>query len=91
MALRAGVSVGTLYQYYPDKSALLQAALKRHLDEVTEVVERVCREQEGKTLALMATALVTSFLESKMRNSKMGDGENDRAGDRDMKARLQPG
>ena len=70
VALRAGVSVGTLYQYYPNKSALLQAALKRHLDEVTGAVERACREQKGKTPALMATALVTSFLEAKMRNGE---------------------
>src|SRR4030088_2670530 len=44
VAARAGVAVGTLYQYFPNKSALLQAALKRHLDEVTEAVERACRE-----------------------------------------------
>jgi AcrR family transcriptional regulator len=42
VALRAGVSVGTLYQYFPNKSALLQAALRRHKDAVTEAVERVC-------------------------------------------------
>ena len=31
VALRAGVSVGTLYQYFPNKSSLLQAVLRRHL------------------------------------------------------------
>jgi AcrR family transcriptional regulator len=70
VALRAGVSVGTLYQYFPNKSALLQAALKRHLDEVTEAVERVCREQEGSALQPMATALINAFLEAKMRDAK---------------------
>jgi AcrR family transcriptional regulator len=70
VALRAGVSVGTLYQYFPNKSALLQAALKRHLDEVTEAVERVCREQKGTTLQQMATALINEFLNAKVRDAK---------------------
>jgi AcrR family transcriptional regulator len=70
VALRAGVSVGTLYQYFPNKSALLQAALKRHLEHVAGVVERVCREQEGGTLQQMAPALVDAFLDAKMREPK---------------------
>jgi AcrR family transcriptional regulator len=70
VALRAGVSVGTLYQYFPNKGALLQAALKRHLDEVTAAVEQVCREQKGSTLQNMATALITAFLAAKMRDAK---------------------
>jgi len=70
VASRAGVSVGTLYQYFPNKSALLQAALQRHLVAVTEAVERVCKEQEGETLRNMATALITAFLQAKMRSPK---------------------
>jgi AcrR family transcriptional regulator len=70
VAQRAGVSVGTLYQYFPNKKALLQAALKRHLDEVTRAVEHVCHQQKGKTLEQMATALITAFLEAKMRDAK---------------------
>jgi AcrR family transcriptional regulator len=70
VALRAGVSVGTLYQYFPNKSSLLQAVLRRHMDEVTNAIELVCKEQRGGTLRQMVTALITAFLEAKMRDAK---------------------
>jgi AcrR family transcriptional regulator len=70
VAARAGVSVGTLYQYFPNKSALLQAVLKRHLAQVTEAVELVCKQQKGGTLQHMVTALIMAFLEAKMTDAK---------------------
>ena len=44
VAERAGVSLGTLYQYYPNKQALLYAVLKVHSIKVAEAVEGACRE-----------------------------------------------
>jgi AcrR family transcriptional regulator len=70
VALRAGVSVGTLYQYFPNKSALLQAVLKRHLDSVIEAVERVCLQQRGNPLRQMTTAVVLAYLEAKLKRAK---------------------
>ena len=70
VAQRAGVSVGTLYQYFPNKGALLKAVLERHLKGVVEAVERACREQQGASLAAMGRALVTTYLAAKMRHVK---------------------
>ena len=38
VAVRAGVSIGTLYQYYPHKQALLFAVLERHLRTIEDAV-----------------------------------------------------
>jgi AcrR family transcriptional regulator len=70
VARRAGVSVGTLYQYFPNKTAMLRAALKRHMDKITAAIELVCDEQKGNSLDQMGSALVTAFLEAKMRDAK---------------------
>ena len=53
VAERAGVSVGTLYQYYPNKQSLLFAVLEDHLDRVSAVVEAARRRARGKPLAEM--------------------------------------
>ena len=45
VAARAGVSIGTLYQYFPDKHALLDALVQRELgtlaDEVTAAMQEL--------------------------------------------------
>ena len=38
IAARAGVSVGSLYQYFPNKDAILTALLERHLDAVNDIL-----------------------------------------------------
>src|SRR5689334_2870035 len=37
----AGISIGSLYQYFPDKLALIDAIRRRHLDDVLSILHRV--------------------------------------------------
>jgi AcrR family transcriptional regulator len=70
VAHRAGVSVGTLYQYFPNKSALVQAALSRHLTGIVEAVEQACAAHHHQPLSIMAATLVDAFFHAKTRNLK---------------------
>lgn len=66
VAERAGVSVGTMYQYFPNKQALLYAVTGRYLDIVADSVEQACREQHGAPVGRMAEALVEAYWHAKI-------------------------
>jgi AcrR family transcriptional regulator len=72
VAARAGVSVGTLYQYFPNKRALLRAALKLHVEEILAEVDRVCVAQQGQPVEQMVEALAVASLAVKLRDPKKG-------------------
>jgi AcrR family transcriptional regulator len=66
VAQRAGVSVGTLYQYYPNKQSLLFAVLENHLTNVMATVEAACESACHKPLAEMIREMVEAFVDAKM-------------------------
>lgn len=66
IAERAGISVGSLYQYFPHKLSLLAAVLERHLVYVVEAVEQACLGARGRSTSVMASALVDAFLAAKL-------------------------
>lgn len=72
VAARAGVSVGTLYQYFPNKRALLRAALKLHVEEILAEVDKVCVAQRGRPVEQMVEALAVASLAVKLRDPKKG-------------------
>jgi AcrR family transcriptional regulator len=71
VANRAGVSVGTLYQYYPNKQSLFFAVNENYLDMLARRVEAACRDQHGKPYAEMAAALVETYVKVKTERRDM--------------------
>ncbi len=71
VAERAGVSVGTLYQYFPNKQSLLFAVLERHLGRVTEAVEGACADNHHKPLRTMVESVVEAFVDSKLQHREI--------------------
>lgn len=64
VAERAGVSVGTLYQYFPNKQALLFTILLRHFEEIAEALERI--DSSPRPLADLADSIAAAYVSVKM-------------------------
>ncbi|MGA7808914.1 TetR/AcrR family transcriptional regulator [Bradyrhizobium sp.] len=69
VAERAGVSVGTLYQYFPNKQSLLFAVLEAHIEKVAETMQTTCAHARGKPLAEMVKQVVEAFVDVKMQRA----------------------
>jgi len=65
VAERAGVSVGSLYQYFPNRQALITAVIERYLEGLRATIEQRCRELCGHTLDRQITGLVDAAITAK--------------------------
>lgn len=64
VAKKAGVSIGTLYQYFSDKQALLDALVRRHLETLAvrvkaSLAEAAPREAGGRIRMLVQSVLAS--------------------------------
>ncbi|MCK1721168.1 TetR/AcrR family transcriptional regulator [Bradyrhizobium sp. 141] len=60
----AGVSVGSLYQYFPSKEALVAAVIERHNDEIMKVVRAAFVEVADMPIDKAVRRLVTVAIEA---------------------------
>jgi len=69
VAERAGVSVGTLYQYYPNKGSLLFAVFEDHMDKVARAVEVACENARNKPISEMIKLIVEAYVDVKIQRA----------------------
>ena len=78
VAERAGASIGTVYRYFPDRVAVLQAVAARNLERVTQALRAdLAKSQPATVNAALHTALdtLTRFFreEPGFRSLRVGD------------------
>jgi AcrR family transcriptional regulator len=64
VAAQAGISVGSLYQYFPSKDALVVALLRRHRDAMTRVLATHLARLPGLALDRAVHELIVAMLEA---------------------------
>ncbi|RXH25448.1 TetR family transcriptional regulator [Bradyrhizobium nanningense] len=67
----AGVSVGSLYQYFPSKEALVAAVIERHNEEIMGIVRTALTEVADLPIDKAVRRLVTVAIEAHRINPKL--------------------
>ncbi|HVH44752.1 MAG TPA: TetR/AcrR family transcriptional regulator, partial [Labilithrix sp.] len=69
----AGVSIGSLYQYFPGKTAIIAALVRRRMRQIHERLLVVIDESSGLSLEDAARRLVDCIFEMKVSNTGVDD------------------
>ena len=64
IAAAAGVSIGSLYQYFPSKEALVAAVIERHTQELSQVVHKALLKVAGRPFEIAVRELVAAAIDA---------------------------
>ncbi|MEW5686870.1 MAG: TetR/AcrR family transcriptional regulator [Pseudomonadota bacterium] len=82
IAARAGVSIGTIYQYFRDKNAILAALAERRTVAVRDgIADLIIRDPNGRTVRPIIQALMRSFEDTPRARAALLDAMHRQGGD----------
>jgi AcrR family transcriptional regulator len=64
VAEAAGVSIGSVYQYFPDKRAIFAALHERHIREIDRLVEAKLMEHAASPLDTLMRAMIEAMIDA---------------------------
>jgi AcrR family transcriptional regulator len=62
IAERAGISIGSLYQYFPNKESLMAALIEQHSDEIAQLMESKLKDLSDAPLEIAIPALIKAVI-----------------------------
>jgi AcrR family transcriptional regulator len=71
IAATAGVSIGSLYQYFPSKEALVAAVIERHTQESSRLVQSALLKVGGRPIAFGVRELVAAAIDAHRLDPKL--------------------
>ena len=71
VAERAGVSIGSLYEYFPNKEALVGSLARAHVEELVDLVDEALRSSVGAAPRRALLSLVRAGLRAHSVNPKL--------------------
>jgi AcrR family transcriptional regulator len=60
----AGVSIGSLYQYFPNRGAIFQALHQRHIDQIDRMIQDLVVEHARASLKDLICAIIEAMVKS---------------------------
>jgi AcrR family transcriptional regulator len=71
IAERAGISIGSLYQYFPNKEALMTALMEQHAQEMAELVETKLNRLFDSTVEIAIPEIITAVVAAHAINPRL--------------------
>jgi AcrR family transcriptional regulator len=60
----AGVSIGSVYQYFPDKRAIFVSLHERHIEQIDRLVEKTLVENAAEPLDQLVRAMIEAMIDA---------------------------